>query len=87
MIYIDNIFADEVMDSRGNPTVRATVSLSDGSSASAIVPSGASTGKSRRRESKHRKKSRGGAGVTKEATFLRACLVNGDFSGCLPGSR
>jgi enolase len=33
------------MDSRGNPTVRATVSLSDGTVASAIVPSGASTGK------------------------------------------
>lgn len=45
MIYIDDIFADEVLDSRGNPTVRATVILSDGTSASAIVPSGASTGK------------------------------------------
>jgi len=33
------------MDSRGNPTVQATVSLSDGTVASAIVPSGASTGK------------------------------------------
>jgi enolase len=45
MVYIDNIYADEVMDSRGNPTVRATVILSDGAKASAIVPSGASTGK------------------------------------------
>jgi enolase len=45
MVYIDNVFADEVMDSRGNPTVRATVYLSDGTKASAIVPSGASTGK------------------------------------------
>jgi enolase len=45
LIYIDNIYADEVLDSRGNPTVRATVVLSDGSKASAIVPSGASTGK------------------------------------------
>jgi len=45
MIFIDEIVADEVMDSRGNPTVRATVSLSDGTTASAIVPSGASTGK------------------------------------------
>ena len=44
MVYIDNVFADEVLDSRGNPTVRATVTLSDGSRASAIVPSGASTG-------------------------------------------
>ena len=45
MVFIENVIADEVMDSRGNPTVRATVSLSDGSVASAIVPSGASTGK------------------------------------------
>ncbi len=45
MIFIDDIRADEVMDSRGNPTVRATVRLSDGSVADAIVPSGASTGK------------------------------------------
>ncbi len=44
MTYIDEIYADEVMDSRGNPTVRATVVLSDGVVASAIVPSGASTG-------------------------------------------
>jgi len=42
MVYIDNIYADEVMDSRGNPTVRATVTLSDGTKESAIVPSGAS---------------------------------------------
>jgi len=45
MVFIDEIRADEVMDSRGNPTVRATVRLSDGTSADAIVPSGASTGK------------------------------------------
>ena len=30
MIFIDEIVATEVMDSRGNPTVRVTVSLSDG---------------------------------------------------------
>ena len=45
MIYIDDVYADEVLDSRGNPTVRATVLLSDGTTANAIVPSGASTGK------------------------------------------
>ena len=45
MIYIDNVTAMEVMDSRGNPTVKATVELSDGIVASAVVPSGASTGK------------------------------------------
>lgn len=45
MIYIDDISAMELMDSRGNPTVKATVMLSDGTQESAIVPSGASTGK------------------------------------------
>lgn len=45
MVFIEDIIANEVMDSRGNPTVRATVTLSDGTTASAIVPSGASTGK------------------------------------------
>jgi enolase len=45
MVFIDDIFADEVLDSRGNPTVRATVTLDNGVRASAIVPSGASTGK------------------------------------------
>ena len=44
-IFIENVTALEVMDSRGNPTVKATVELSDGSIGSAIVPSGASTGK------------------------------------------
>jgi enolase len=45
MIFIDEVSAIEVMDSRGNPTVKATVQLSDGTRESAIVPSGASTGK------------------------------------------
>lgn len=45
MIYIEAIDAQEVMDSRGNPTVKAIVCLSDGTRTSAIVPSGASTGK------------------------------------------
>ena len=45
MVFIEDVVAIEVMDSRGNPTVKATVSLSDGTIESAIVPSGASTGK------------------------------------------
>jgi len=44
-MYIDSVSAIEVIDSRGNPTVKATVELSDGTIQSAIVPSGASTGK------------------------------------------
>jgi enolase len=45
MVTIEHIFADEVLDSRGNPTVRVKVILSDGSVGTGIVPSGASTGK------------------------------------------
>lgn len=45
MVYIDEINAQEVLDSRGNPTIQASILLSDGNAGSAIVPSGASTGK------------------------------------------
>lgn len=44
MSSIRAISAREILDSRGNPTVEATVVLSDGTTASASVPSGASTG-------------------------------------------
>jgi len=44
MSTIINIIGREVLDSRGNPTVEATVVLESGVVASAIVPSGASTG-------------------------------------------
>ncbi len=42
---IDHVLAREVLDSRGKPTVEVEVVCSDGSRGSAIVPSGASTGK------------------------------------------
>jgi enolase len=44
MIKMTEIRAREILDSRGNPTVEADVTLADGSSARAAVPSGASTG-------------------------------------------
>ncbi len=44
MSNIKSITAREVLDSRGNPTVEADVSLDDGTLGRAIVPSGASTG-------------------------------------------
>ena len=44
MSNIADIHAREVLDSRGNPTVEAEVTLMDGSKGRAIVPSGASTG-------------------------------------------
>jgi enolase len=45
MFEILDVHAREVLDSRGNPTVEVDVSLSGGGFGSAIVPSGASTGK------------------------------------------
>ncbi len=44
MIRISQIRGREILDSRGNPTVEADVTLADGSFARAAVPSGASTG-------------------------------------------
>ena len=42
---IDIVFAREILDSRGNPTIEVEVGLSDGGWGRAAVPSGASTGK------------------------------------------
>ena len=44
MVYISDIHARQILDSRGNPTVEVDVSLSDGTIGRAAVPSGASTG-------------------------------------------
>jgi len=44
MTEIIDIHAREILDSRGNPTVEVDVTLEDGSSGRAAVPSGASTG-------------------------------------------
>ncbi len=68
MLTIKDIHALEVMDSRGNPTIQASVILSDNTNASAIVPSGASTGKREALELRDNDKTRFlGKGV------LRAC--------------
>lgn len=45
MVTIQKVYGCEILDSRGNPTVSATVQLSDGTMGTAAVPSGASTGK------------------------------------------
>ncbi len=44
MTTIDSVFAREILDSRGNPTVEADVVLENGVLGRAAVPSGASTG-------------------------------------------
>jgi enolase len=76
MVVIDNIFADEVLDSRGNPTVRATVTLSDGTSASAIVPSGASTGINEALELRDKDNRYHGKGVLKACENVNTIIAN-----------
>ncbi len=73
---IQSVLGREILDSRGNPTVEVEVLLSDGSSARAAVPSGASTGKYEACELRDGDKARfGGKGVTKAVD-----AVNGEIS-------
>jgi len=66
MVEIDSIFAREILDSRGNPTLEVDVTLADGAFGRAAVPSGASTGKHEAVELRDGDKSRyGGKGVLK----------------------
>lgn len=75
MTFIDSVFAEEVLDSRGNPTLKATVALSDGTIESAIVPSGASTGKREAIELRDGDKSRYlGKGVLKACENVDAII-------------
>ena len=61
---IKNIIAREILDSRGNPTLHASVLLEDGSLGEASVPSGASVGKFEAHELRDADESRyGGLGV------------------------
>lgn len=62
---IQQITAREILDSRGNPTVEATVVLQDGSVGTAAVPSGASTGSHEALELRDGGKRYGGMGVLK----------------------
>jgi enolase len=64
MSTIIDVHAREVLDSRGNPTVEAEVVLASGTSATAIVPSGASTGEHEALELRDGEEGRyGGKGV------------------------
>ncbi len=64
--YIESINAQEILDSRGNPTIEVDVMLDDGSIGRAAVPSGASTGIHEALELRDGDKSRyNGKGVTK----------------------
>jgi enolase len=69
--FIEEISALEVLDSRGNPTLEATVRLVDGAEASALVPSGASTGRYEAVELRDGDRSRfGGKGVLKAVSNI-----------------
>jgi enolase len=79
---IEDIYAREILDSRGNPTVEVEVLLSGGATGRAGVPSGASTGKREALELRDGDKKRyGGKGVTKAVAN-----VNGEISDGLRGA-
>ena len=66
MAKIAFVRAIEILDSRGNPTIRVNVGLDDGTLATSSVPSGASTGENEAVELRDGDKSRyGGKGVRK----------------------
>ncbi len=84
MIRISDIRGREILDSRGNPTVEADVTLADGVTARAAVPSGASTGTREAVELRDGDKSRYlGKGVLKAVGNvngeLRDALLGVDF--------
>ena len=81
MSEISNITAREVIDSRGNPTVEAVVTLANGTQGSAIVPSGASTGAREAIELRDGDKSRYmGKGV-----LTAVANIDGEIADCIKG--
>jgi len=81
MTQINQIHAREILDSRGNPTLEAEVTLADGSIGRAAVPSGASTGSREAVELRDGDKSRYlGKGVKNAVAN-----VNGDIAKALKG--
>jgi enolase len=81
MSFIESVFAREVLDSRGNPTVEVDVSLANGGFGRAIVPSGASTGAHEAWEKRDTEDKRyGGKGVLQAVE-----AVNGEIEQALLG--
>ncbi|MCH7853630.1 MAG: phosphopyruvate hydratase [Proteobacteria bacterium] len=85
MIKISDIHGREILDSRGNPTIEAEVTLADGTTARAAVPSGASTGSREAVELRDGDKARyGGKGVIKAVTnvntVIRDALLASEFA-------
>ena len=80
MSRITRLVAREVLDSRGNPTVEAEVTLDGGARGRAIVPSGASTGEHEARELRDGGSRYGGKGVASAVAN-----VNGEIAQTLTG--
>ena len=77
MTTIAKIHAREILDSRGNPTLEAEVTLADGSFGRALVPSGASTGSREAVELRDGDKSRyGGKGVKNAVANVNTIIAN-----------
>lgn len=75
MPVIKEVKAIEVLDSRGNPTIKAFVTLCDGSTGSAVVPSGASTGKREALELRDGGEAYGGKGVLKAIKNVNSMIA------------
>lgn len=74
---ITNVFAREILDSKGVPTVEAEISLEDGTKALGGVPSGASTGESEAVELRDGDKGRyAGKGVLKAVENIKGPINN-----------
>ncbi|TBV74974.1 phosphopyruvate hydratase [Pseudoxanthomonas winnipegensis] len=77
MTNIAKIHAREILDSRGNPTLEAEVTLTDGSFGRAAVPSGASTGAREAVELRDGDKTRYlGKGVRKAVEHVNTAIAN-----------
>jgi enolase len=84
MAKISSIKALEILDSRGNPTVRVHLELDNGISVSSSVPSGASTGENEAVELRDGDKARyGGKGVLKAVANVNA-IIAPKLIGCDP---
>src|SRR5271165_4307842 len=76
MTRITTVQAIEILDSRGNPTVRVRVGLDDGTLATSSVPSGASTGEHEAVELRDGDKSRyGGKGALKAVANVNTVIA------------
>lgn len=73
---ITDVYAREILDSRGNPTVEVEIMTEDGSVGRAAVPSGASTGQYEAAELRDGQKRYGGKGVEQACHFVNTVLAD-----------